>query len=252
MLQRIAAGAALAVALALPMAGCAASTTNPGSPPASSPSPSVDPAKTLAAAVAKTKGINLKVVLAGDTPDEDVTGLYDAAHKIASIGQGTGAGALRIVLTPDDMYLGGLPDFKGKTVRLRIAKLRTESPLAVFADILSPLSLLDVASGVQATSSTAFAGTLDLSQVPAATAGTRKFLDHALKAGGTKAKSVAFNATVDGQGYLSEFQMTLPGIDNGKDADYRLTLSNFGQPVTVKRPTGKNVVEAPAAVYAQS
>jgi hypothetical protein len=212
----------------------------------------VDAAKALAAAVTKTTGVNLKALLAGDTADEDVAATYDASRKIALITQKSGTDQLRIVVTAEDMYLGGLPDFKGKTVRLRLAKLRTESPLAVFADVLVPLHVLGTATGVQATSPTTFAGRLDLTRVAATATGTRKFLDHAVKAGGDKVKALAFNATVNAAGYLTEFQMTLPAIDDGKDADYRVTLSDFGQPVTVRRPTGKNVVEAPASLYAES
>jgi hypothetical protein len=248
MLHRIAAGAALAV-LAISLAGC---TTTPTPAATASPSPSADPAKALAAAVAKTTGINLKVVLAGDTPEEDVIGSYDAAHKIASLAQRSGKEALRIVVTTDEMYLGGLPDFRGKTVRLRIAKLHPDSPLVVFAAVTSPLTLLTAVTGVEATGPTSFSGTLDLTRAQSTLTGARKFLEHAVKAGGTKAKAVAFTASVNGDGYLTEFDATLPGIDEGKDADYLVKLSDFGAPVSVRRPTGKSVVEAPAAMYAQS
>jgi hypothetical protein len=60
---------------------------------------------------------------------------------------------------------------------------------------------------------------------------------------------VKFTASVNEQGYLTEFDATLPNIDDGKDSDYDLKLSDFGSTVSISKPTGSNVIEAPAALY---
>ncbi|MBO0871435.1 MAG: hypothetical protein J2P15_23015, partial [Micromonosporaceae bacterium] len=168
--------------------------------------------------------------------------------KIAGISSTSDGGQLKIVLTATDMYLSGPATFQGKTLRARLTKLHDNTPDDLFADILVPLHILGSATNVQATAPTTFAGKLDLTKISTTAIGTRKFLDYVIRAGGDKVKSLDFNATVDGSGYLAQFQATLPAIDNGKDADYRVDFSDFGKPVTVKTPTA-NVVEAPASFY---
>jgi hypothetical protein len=250
MLRTRAFALAIAGALLVPLAGCGSS--QPVAAPSTPASPAVPPAQLLAAAVAKTRQVSLAMVLAGDTASENVTGTYDAAHKLAALAQGTGGDRLKILVSADEMYLSGLSDFAGKTMRLHIAKLATSNPIALFADPLAPFTLLDAATGVQATSPTAFAGKLDVAKAQGATIGSRKFLAFLLKLGGTRTGSVDFVASVDAQGYLTAFKATFPGINDGKDGEYDVALSDFGKPVTNKKPTGRSVIEAPAQMYAQS
>ncbi|MEV4140298.1 hypothetical protein AB0J72_50075 [Dactylosporangium sp. NPDC049742] len=205
----------------------------------------------LAAAVAKTAGVNLKVVLAGGTAEESLTGSYDAARKIGSLAQMSGTDRMTIIATPDDLYLSGLSDFKGKTMHLQIAKLDTKSPLAMFADVLTPLTLLTGVKDVSLTAPGSFTGTLDLTKAQGTTSGSRKFLDYVRSAAAARADTVKFTASVNEQGYLAEFDATLPDIDDGKDGEYDLKFSDFGSPVTITKPTGSKVVEAPAAMYSQ-
>jgi hypothetical protein len=252
MLSRFIAGTVLGTALLTTLTGCTASG-NTGAPAAASgsPSPSPKPAAVLAAAVTKTTGVSLKVVLAGDTADENLTGSYDGTHNIGSISQVSGSDRMTITVTADDLYLSGLSDFKGKTMHLKIAKLSAKSPLAMFTDVLTPLTLLTAATEVTSTAPTSFTGTLDLTNVHGATAGSQKFLDHVVAAAAGRANAVKFTASVNEQGYLTEFDATLPNIDNGKDSDYDLKFSDFGSTVSVTKPTGSNVIEAPAALYSE-
>jgi hypothetical protein len=246
MLRRFALGAVLVSALI----GCSTGH-RAGTPAAPSRSPVPEPATVLAAAVTKTTGVSLSLVLTGDTPDDNLTGSYDAVHKLASITEKAG-NALKITVSADSLYLGGLAEFKGKIVHLQIAKLSAKSPLALFTDALAPLTLLTGTRSVESTGPGAFAGTLDLNQVHAVTAGAQKFVEHLVDAAADKAGSVRFTATVDQQGYLAGFDATLPNIDNGSDRDYDVKFADFGTAVTVTKPTGSKVVEAPAALYTET
>ncbi|GGM12144.1 hypothetical protein ACFFX1_26165 [Dactylosporangium sucinum] len=254
MLSRFIVGSVLATALVATLTGCSAGGSGDGSaaaPASSAASPAPEPATVLAAAVAKTAGVNLKVVLAGDKAEEDMTGSYDATHKIGSIAQASGTDRMTIIATPDDLYLAGLSDFKGKTMHLKIAKLDAKSPLAMFTDVVTPLTLLTGVKDVKLTAPGSFTGTLDLTKAQGATAGARKFLDYVLAAAANRANAVKFTASVNEQGYLAEFNTTLPNIADGKDGEYNLKLSDFGSPITITKPTGSKVVEAPAAMYSQ-
>ena len=82
-----------------------------------------------------------------------------------------------------------------------------------------------------------------------ATVGAQKFLAHLLKAGADRSSAVKFTASINQDGYLTEFDATLPGIDNGKDGEYRVNLSGFASPVTLTKPSGSKVIDAPAASY---
>src|SRR3954453_14430738 len=104
MLSRFIVGSLLGTALVATLTGCAATGTaaDTAAPPASSAaSPTPDGAPALAAAVAKTTGINLKAVLVGDKAEENVTGAYDAKHTIGSIKQTSGTDRMTIIATPD-------------------------------------------------------------------------------------------------------------------------------------------------------
>jgi hypothetical protein len=246
MLRRIAAGAVLALTIALPVTGCRAAGGGASPQAAASPSPSpIDPAAALAKAVAKTTGINLKLVLAGDTRDDDVTAVYDARHKAALLTSGD----VRFVVTAADMYLFDTPNLNGRAFRLHIAKLHIDSDLSISADVLFALHALGTATNVESTSPTTFAGKFDLAKLAGVSVGTRKFVEFVAKVGDDAIHRLDFKATIDATGHLTHFQVTLPKVDHGKDADYRVDLSNFGRPVSVKVPTGRNVVEAPAEAY---
>src|SRR5262249_40577175 len=163
MLPRSVVAAVLGTALVAALTGCSIAG-NTATPAGSSSSAAPRPESVLAAAGGKTTRGSLKVILTGAAADENLTGSYDATHKIGSIAQVSGTDRMSIVVTADDMYLAGLSDFKGKTMRLRIAKLSPKSPLAMFADALAPLTLLSGVTEVSASAPTSFTGTLDLAK----------------------------------------------------------------------------------------
>lgn len=71
-----------------------------------------------------------------------------------------------------------------------------------------------------------------------------------LGAAAERASAAPFLVRVDDQNRLELFKATFPKAENGKDLEYEFTVLDVGGPVTVTRPTGPTVVEAPAGVYA--
>jgi hypothetical protein len=247
MLRRFATAMALATALIVPLAGCSANNGKTGDAKASpTPSPSPKPADLLSAALTKTRGVSLKLTL-GDANDQ-LSGVYDATKKMVSV-EGTENGeTMTVVITEADLYMAGLKEFQGRALHLKIAKFQSDTALLPLADPLFGLSLLGGATAVESPSPNFFQGTLDLSKVTAPSVGTQKLLEITTRAASGQADAIQFNAKVDAQGYITEFNTTLPKIDDGNDSAYNETFSDFGSPVTVTVPTSK-VIEAPDSAY---
>jgi hypothetical protein len=214
--------------------------------PSVTPTPTPSPAEVLAAAVTKTTGVSLKLKLA-DTASESLTGSYDAVHHIGTIGE---AGDLHVTVTGDDIYLSGMSELEGQTLRLKISKLRAASPLNLFANVVAALDLLPAATSVETTDTHKFSGQLDLTKAHGATPGGKKFLAYVTSGSASRSTSVPFTATINDAGYLVEFDATFPNLDSGKDGEYDVTFSDIAKPVTNTVPTGPNVLDAPASVYA--
>jgi hypothetical protein len=250
MSRRLAIRAVLAGTLASALAGCSSAptaTATPTPPPGALPTP--DPGDVLAAAVAKTTGVDLKVELT-DSAGDHYTGSFDGIHKVGTLTQAPGGTGIRITVTPEDYYLSGLKTLKGQTWHLKIAELRDDSRQTIFTDILAPITLLNEATGVQSSDPGTFTGHVDASLLRGTTSGARKFLAHVNKSGSTNAQTLIFTATVSAQGYLTSFKTTFPALIDDKDVDYELKLSGFGTAAGVVIPTGGKVIEAPARAYA--
>jgi hypothetical protein len=251
MRSRSAITAALGATLALTLTACnpvggATADGGASTQPTATPSPTPDPADLLAAAVARTTGVSLKVKLAGDTSADDLTGTYDAVHKIGKISQ---ASDLQVLVSGDDMYLSG-SSMEGITLHVKVAKLPPKNPVGLFTDVLAPLDLLPATTSVEASGPHKFDGHLDLGKVQAATAGAKKFLDFVTTAAGTRANYVSFIAKTDDAGYLVEFDAVIPGLGGSQDGAFDVTYSDIGKPETNKVPTGPSVIDAPASFYA--
>jgi hypothetical protein len=241
-MRRVAITVALGVSLALALAGCTGK-------PAAQPSPASVPASVLTSAVAKTTGINVKVEITTSTGDH-FFGDYDSATHVAALTQAPGGAGVTIAVTPTDYYLSGPKTPKGETWHLTIGRLRDESSQALLTDVLVPLTLLTEATDVRSTRPGAFTGRIDATRLKGTTAGTRKFLDHVVKAGGAGAQALVFVATVDEHGYLSSFKTTLPDVVGGADVVYGLKLADFGAAVNAAIPSGNKVIDAPDKAYA--
>lgn len=245
-MRKLAPPLALCPSLPLPLAGRSPTPATPA-PPAPQSDPAI--AAALAPAVATTTGLRLKVELSASNGDH-FFGAYDSASHAAALQQAPGGAGVTITVTPTDYYLTGPKTPNGETWHLAIARLRDESSQTLLTDVLVPLTLLSKATGVQSTKPGTFTGHVDATMVKGTTPGTRKFLDHVVKGGGTNTKALVFVATVDGHGYLSSFKTTLPNQATGTDLVYGLKFSDFGAGMNVVIPSGSKVVDAPDKAYA--
>jgi hypothetical protein len=210
--------------------------------------PATKAGEALAAAVAKTTGVSLKVEISTSNGDH-FFGDYDRASHIAALHQAPGGADVTVTVTPTDYYLTGPKTPKGETWHLTIARLRDDSGQTLLTDVLVALTLLTKATGVESTKPGTFSGHVDATLLKGTTPGTRKFIDHVVKAGGSSARALVFVATVDGHGYLSSFKTTLPNLVGGVDVVYGLKLSAFGAAVNVAIPRGSSVIDAPDKAY---
>jgi hypothetical protein len=246
-MRRLALTLTLCASLALPVGGCSPTPTTPVSPATAATPPNAG--EVLAAAIAKTSGVSLKVELSASTGDH-FFGDYDSANRVAALQQAPGGADVTITVTPTDYYLSGPKTPMGKTWHLTIAKLRADSSQTLLTDVVVALTLLTEATGVLSTKPDTFTGHIDATRLKAATPGTQKFLDHIVKAGGTGARALVFVATLDQRGYLSSFKTTLPNLAGGTDVVYELKFSDFGAALNIAIPSGQNVIDAPDNAYA--
>jgi hypothetical protein len=220
-----------------------ATTTTPTATPSATPAPA--PADILTAAVTKTAGVSYRVTFTGASPDQSAPGSFDATHHISTMK----FDADTVVVTPTAIYLSGDPRLKGKAIRYDLTKLAATNALAGICDTQPVMTLLSAAVKITSNGPGRFAGTLDLTQGQASTTGAQKFLAHVTQAAGPKAHSITFTASVNPEGYVIEFDATLPGLDNGQDTDYHALLSGFGAKITNVQPKASSVIDAPPSAY---
>ncbi|WP_432992282.1 hypothetical protein [Dactylosporangium sp. CA-233914] len=136
--------------------------------------------------------------------------------------------------------------FQGKWLHLDPAKLKDPTGLG-FQDVKDPARIQQVAPALTATEKTAdgkIKGTLDLGRI----SGEVLYLDPTdVTALGDKAKTVPFQATLDGSGRLTGLAFEIPGTDGDAPAPVTYTFSDWGKAVTVEKPAG--AIEADQAVY---
>ena len=131
-----------------------------------------------------------------------------------------------------------------------VARLPDAHGLVPLADPLAVVHLVTGVTEVQRTPE-GFAGKIDLTRVdPGGSPATQRMVARLLGAAAERAASVPFLVRLDDQGRLELFKATFPKAENGKDLEYEFTVLDVGGPVSVTRPSGPTVVEAPAGVYA--
>jgi hypothetical protein len=112
-------------------------------------------------------------------------------------------------------------------------------------DLLRLKALLQNAQSVQEAGDRKYSGTLDLGK------GTDSPVvdEEVLEALGATASTVPFTATVDAEGRLTELLIEVPAAGDSKAHQLKMTLSEYGAVTLPAKPTGGDVVEAPANVY---
>lgn len=215
--------------------------------PSASASASLNPGEVLLPAAAELTGKSLRFWLG--RPNDRVEGWYDAGSGLASLRQTRDGKRLETITAGAELYLLGVAP-GGAILRVELARLPDSHGLVPLADPIAALRLITGVTQVQRTAD-GFEGRIDLTRVdpgpsPATQRIVAKFLGSAAGQGG----AVPFTAKVDQQGRLTMFRATFPGADLGRDLEYEFTVVEVGGPVTVARPTGATVVDAPAGVYA--
>jgi hypothetical protein len=243
--------------VALAVGGCASGTGGANgsqdralggsSTPTASPTPTIKPAELLATALTKSTGQNLTFDL-GDSAQK-FPGVYDATSHGVQVKVTEDGTTMDVRAFAADLYIGGLPDLKGKYLHASIAKFPITSDFVVFADPLSALVFLSAAAEVTQPRDGTFTGTLDLAKVGVDHPAAQKLADRVVKA--AAGKPVKFSATVDAQGRLSSFSAELPGLDTdpAKLSEYQLSGLAYGGPAAVTKPAKNVIVEAPASFY---
>jgi hypothetical protein len=243
---RILAVGALATALVGLHAGCDAQKQPDPRPRVASSSAAPTPEQVLRAAAGKAAEQNMRFTLtaAGTT----FQGTYDEGVTGANIKAINGDDGIDAVAFPQDLWIGGLEE-DGKYVHAKIAQLRRNSAFLLVADPLAALTFLRAVVGVTETTPGNFGGTIRLTDEAAfTTPGPHKLAEEVVA--DTAITELPFRATLDGQGRLASFQVTLPKIDDGRDVDYQLTITSYGEELTVARPMPSKTVEADEFFYA--
>jgi hypothetical protein len=97
----------------------------------------------------------------------------------------------------------------------------------------------------QSTGGGTYKGTIDLTKNPAIALSTQ------VQQAGDAVKAVPFDATIDGQGYLTQIVTHMPALGATVPASTTtVTFSDLGKSVTIDVPTQADTQEAPAALYA--
>lgn len=239
-------GVALVAALALGLTGCGTGTDTAapagdggttGAAPASSAS--ADARAELAAAAQKLNQQTVKMRLT--SPVINGSGVMDPATKTGDMTLKMGAeGTFRILMLGNDVYLKvtGMQGMPKKWMHMDATKLGKSGQLNLMpdGDPGGAKQMVDSVVDVERTAPGSYSGTLDYTRT--------KPDDKAIQALGDKAKVVPFTARVDDQGRLVEFAIDTQVLHESLGTMIT-NYSDFGAPVTVKKPAAGDTQEAP-------
>ena len=236
-------GLALATALALGLTGCTPSTSQNETPPATSATgPAADPRGELTQALAELNKQSCRFDLVSSVVTG--SGTLDPLNLLADMTLDMGdAQTMRMLSIGDDIYLklGGeqAGNFSDKWLRMDTSKLGDDSELKLMADDPGNVkALIKSIAAVDRTSPGNYAGTVDYTKIAGADS-------ELIKMFGDKAASVPFTATVDTEGRLTGLVIDMTTLD-ARIGKIEASYSDFGSPVTVRKPPASEVEEAPA------
>jgi hypothetical protein len=250
------AGLALATAASagFALAGCdnGAATTAPSAPAPTSTASSAsaaDPAAVSALSkatavlgtssfkVTATAGSGFKLTGAIDPPNGTGTAELTASGPNAEL-------TVKTLLAGQDLY-AQVPGVTkaGTWTHVDVSRLPEGANIGLRPGRIDPVdtaNLLGTSTDVHATGGNSFAGTVDLTKA----AGLAGLTQVAIDGYGTAASQVPFTAGLDDQGRLAELTITPPQGDR-----IDVLYTDYGVPVTVTKPAGAQVVEAPDNFY---
>ena len=148
----------------------------------------------------------------------------------------------------DTEGLTGLPKLPKKWMLLDPAKVKSDDVPLKYENETDPGeagAVLRAIVEVKQTGAGHFAGTTDLTQQ-----GEAEIVDPArLRALGAKAKTVPFEATVDGKGRLTSAVLRIPAAGKAKASKYEITYSGYGSTPTPAVPAADEQQQATKNAY---
>jgi hypothetical protein len=242
-------GLGLAAALTFAVAGCGGDSGGGGEHRASEAAK--DAATELRDAVAKLATTSSKLSLTAGPVSG--TGTMDPPNKQGSIKMGMDAEGLTFnieaLMIENDVWLklAGLPGVPKQWMHVDASKLPAHTSLGIKPgefDFVGGAHLLAGIVEAEETGDGQYRGTLDLTKAsgsPFADEGTVSSL-------GDRAKAVPFEASVDGEGRLTNLKMDLGEVE-GERLKLDATYSDFGGKVDLTAPAPGEFVEAPEMIY---
>ncbi|MEV4664761.1 hypothetical protein AB0J85_22780 [Micromonospora echinofusca] len=240
-------GVALVAALALGLTGCGTGTdadapagdggaTTGAAAASSAPA---DARAELGAAAQKLNQQSVKMKLT--SPVINGSGVMDPATKTGDMTLKMGAeGTFRILMLGNDVYLKvtGMQGMPKKWMHMDATKLGKSGQLNLMpdGDPGGAKQMVQSVVDVEKTAPGSYSGVLDYTRT--------KPDDKAIQALGDKAKAVPFTARVDDQGRLVEFAIDTQVLHESLGTMIT-TYSDFGAPVSVKKPAASDTQEAP-------
>ena len=260
-------GLATMATAALVMAGCADGDTTPGAGPAASASGPVptasagtasasaaDPAAVdaLAKATAQLGTTSFKITATAG-PGFKLNGAVDPAQGVGTAdlaASGTNAELnVKTLLAGQDLYLQ-VPGITkaGTWTHVDVSRLPEGANVGLRPGQIDPVNtakLLGSSTDVHATGSNSYAGTVDLTKAIGLAGVSQVTVDNS----GVQAQSVPFTAGLDEQGRLSALTIQVPAVKGQAAQPLEVLYTDYGVPVTVTKPTGAEVTEAPDSLY---
>ncbi|MCM0678875.1 hypothetical protein NCC78_30010 [Micromonospora phytophila] len=235
-------GVALVAALSLGLTGCGTKTdadAPAGSGTGVATSAPADARAELTAAAQKLNEQSVKMKLKSAVIDG--SGVMDPSTKTGDMTMKMGSqGTFRILMLGNDAYLKitGMAGMPKKWLHMDATKLGESGNLNLMpeGDPGGAKQMIESVVDVRKTGEGAFAGTLDYTRTKAD--------DKAIQALGDKAKAVPFTAKVDDQGRLVEFAIDT-SVLHPSLGTMTTTYSDFGAPVSVRKPAASETQEAP-------
>lgn len=237
-------GAALAVAAVLAVVGCSSNSGGGGTPAKSADTPK-DAAKALTDATVKLQeqsfrtnmrmSVGMQATMSGAMDPKQKSGEFIMMND--TIGQKMKT-TMRIVggVTYVKMYAVGatLPGMDGKAWR-KLAGAGDPASLGSI-DTFQMTKSLEASADVKWVGEGNVTGTLDLTK-----SGKSLGIDDALLAK-LPAKTIPFEASLDGEGRLVQYVFSMPAIDSQQAIRVEIKYSDFGTPVKVEAPPASEII----------
>ncbi|MDH6465648.1 hypothetical protein M2302_005850 [Micromonospora sp. A200] len=223
--------------------------------PTSRPTDEPDPLAEVRAAAGRTASVSTRTTMS--VPGLEVDGEVDPVGRTLALTISTVLDGettkQRVRVLGDDAYL-----MLGKTYMPTIdatkyipfaASSFASASVVHLADPFDPAGLKGLAPAlVDARRSAAdqYAGTLDLASAPTGTSrGLLPADADQVRAAGDVLRAIPYEATVDGQGYLTSMTVKVPAFGSVPAYVSTARFSAFGRPVRVARPAAEEMTDVP-------